>query len=121
MAEPGVIGKAKSYRDIEAQRRRIEDRMREAYYDAERIESNSERRAELARLNSRMMRVNNMATIYQNNIREQPNYQQALRAWGQTLRSGEASREERKAIIDSAQNKRYSRAVRMGRKNNRRS
>ena len=130
MSEPGKVVKGagafatntvrvngKSINSIEEQRKHLEDRMRDAYYDAERIDSNSERRAELARLNSRMRRINNLATIYSNNIMETPESMEGLQNLGWAIRVGE-NRQTRKAIIDSIRNRRYPKSV-YAKRNNR--
>lgn len=118
MGEPKGIRRTKSMNDIERQRKRLESSMRDAYHNAESINSNKERQAEFDRLNARMARINAIAQRYYNNISETPEYRNAIRQWGQSMRGG-AGREERRAIINSAQERQYSRARYMGRKNNR--
>lgn len=116
MGEAGKI-RRKSLNSIDAQRKRIEDSFRDAYYRAERIDSNAERRAELDRLNRRLNRVNAISDRYITNIMSTKAHRNDMSEWGQSLRGG-AGREERKAIVDRAKNRTYSRSVYA--KNNRR-
>lgn len=137
MSEPGRIAQSgargsrstsertKSLNMIKAQRMRIEDAFRDAYYNAEQGDYRN-LGPELERLNRRINAVNNIANRYESNIQSQPEYQSISNELRRTFREGGRSAEEAREtakrineLREKRNNLRYSRGVYM--RNNRRS